>query len=92
MAMRIWKLPVPIDDQLAIPMPHGAQLLTVQIQHGEPMIWIRCEDDPQIAGRIHRKLAWVGTGHDCTGCGAYVGTVQLEGGSLVFHLFDKGEI
>lgn len=39
-----------------------------------------------------RCLALVGTGHSCEGlgCKEYVGTFQIYGGSLVFHLFNLG--
>jgi len=91
MAQTIWKLPLPMADELRLQMPQGAEILCVQLQAGIPTIWVRCDDDPAFAGRVHRVLQWRGTGHNADGTGAYVGTVQLEGGALVFHLFDKGE-
>lgn len=88
----IWKLQLPIADEIRLQMPQGAQILCVQLQHGEPTIWVRCDDDPAFANRVHRVLQWRGTGHNADGTGDYVGTIQQWGGDLVFHLFDKGEI
>lgn len=88
MAMRIWKQDVPISDSLTISMPQGAAILCVQVQHGAPVIWMRCDED---APMVDRSLRWRGTGHKADDVGVYVGTIQLAGGDLVFHLFDKGE-
>lgn len=88
MAFRIWKQSVPISDALTVSIPQGAQILCVQIQHGQPTIWMRVEETAPL---VDRALRWRGTGHNADDVGAYVGTIQLDGGSLVFHLFDKGE-
>lgn len=92
MARTIWKLPLPVADEITLQMPQGAEILCLQMQHDKPTIWVRCDDDPAFANRVQRVLQWRGTGHNADGTGAYVGTVQLDDGALVFHLFDKGEI
>lgn len=87
--MQIWKYPVPISDLFTITMPAGAKLLSVQSQHGEPRLWALV--DPE-APRVGRGLRVHGTGHDTLpDLGNYVGTFQIRGGDLVFHLFDQGE-
>lgn len=83
--MRIFKYPAPLSDSLLVEMPRRAQVLTVQVQHGQPQIWALVEDDGSAVARTFR---WVGTGHTLERDGNYVGTVQLEGGALVFHLFE----
>lgn len=88
--LTVWKFPVRVADEFSIDMPTGAKLLTVQTQGGEPCLWALVEDaDPKVA----RKLAIRGTGHnaDSLDGAAYVGTFQVMGGALVFHLFDRGE-
>lgn len=32
--MKIYKYPLPVDDQVAIVMPQAARILDVQLQHG----------------------------------------------------------
>lgn len=85
----VWKFEIPITDTFVKSMPSGAELLSVQVQHEQPMLWALV--DPR-AERVSRKFALVGTGHEHMGpWGRYVGTFQLRGGALVFHLFDHGE-
>lgn len=89
----IWKFPCDIADDLTINMPLGAQILTVQMQHGVPCIWALVDDAmPKLA----HKFAWRGTGHNCDtltprhheSAPKHVGTVQMANGNLVFHLFE----
>lgn len=86
----IYKYAIHIGDDLAIPMPAGAQLLTVQCQRGLPCVWALVDDTAPI---VHRKLAVRGTGHDCAGLegSSYLGTIRFNDGNLVFHVFDRGE-
>jgi hypothetical protein len=84
--IRIFKYPAPIGDSLVLEMPRRAKVLTVQLQHGLPQIWALVEDD---GSAVPRAFRWFGTGHTVERtAGSYVGTVQLEGGALVFHLFE----
>lgn len=84
----VWKWPVPIIDVFEIDMPKGARILSVQVQRGEPQVWGLV--DPS-APKETRTFVLLGTGNvhasrlivDCD----YVGTFQIEGGALVFHLF-----
>jgi len=68
-------------------MPAGAAILTVQTQHGEICVWATVNPD---APKIKRRFWIYGTGHemfDKPERSFYVGTVQLSGGALVFHVF-----
>ncbi len=84
----IYKYPLVVQDEFVIVMPEGARLLDVQVQHGQPVCgpWstrrrIRRngaspfveQDTPQTASILRPTL----------------GTFQLEGGALVFHLFAR---
>jgi hypothetical protein len=62
-------------------------LLTVQIQNNEPHLWAII--DVQATSDTGRTLILCrGTGHEFTGDEReYLGTVQMHGGSLVFHFF-----
>ena len=86
----IWKYPIEVTDDQAVDMPAGAQVLSVQVQGGAPCVWATVDPDAPVRPR---RLRTFGTGHpDCDFSGVFVGTYQLRGGSLVFHLFDCGEM
>lgn len=84
MAKTIWKYEVPSLASFHLLMPEGAQVLTVQVQHGVPALWCVAEPDaPQ-------KLRWFemrGTGHPVGDVGDYISTIQLHDGGLVLHVF-----
>ena len=74
---------VPAETQ-AIIMPEGAKVLTVQVQRGCPCLWALVEStNPPIA----RHFRIYGTGENFVH-GEYIGSFQLAGGDLVFHVFE----
>lgn len=80
----IWKWTLKIET--TIDMPAGAKLLAVQEQHGEPQLWALV--DPG-ADKHPRTFHVHGTGRDLPDePGQYVGTFQMRGGSMVFHVFE----
>ncbi len=82
----IWKFPVPIADEFAVGIPRGAEILSFDIQAGQPCIWAAVDPEQEA---VSRQFRIVGTGHDMPAEAlAYIGTV-LDGG-LVWHLFEKG--
>jgi hypothetical protein len=83
----IHKFQLSIDDHISVAMPEECHILKLDTQRGAPCLWALVDDaDPKVV----RHFAWRGTGHDCSGLKAtqHIGTVQLSGGSLVFHLFE----
>ena len=91
MTKTIYKYSVPIDDDgRVVAMPHLAELLTVQIQVDEPVLWALVNPEYYLEPR---RFRWFGTGRPVKGkpgCALrFVGTVQMAGGSLVFHLFEE---
>ena len=69
----------------AVKMPAGAQILTVQAQHGQAQLWaiVDTERPDEL-----REFAVVGTGHPMPDDhGEYVSTFQLPDLGLVFHVF-----
>lgn len=83
MAQTIWK--VPLESDGLISLPSGAEVLSVQMQGDTPTIWARV--DPA-AERAVIRLGVYGTGHDLPADpGRFVGTFQINGGALVFHVF-----
>ena len=86
----IYKYPVWIADAQEINLPLGAKVLTVQAQGEAAYIWVLV--DTEVETRPRRFLLR-GTGHPMNGATAehYIGTFQLRGGDLVFHLFEQSE-
>lgn len=88
MAKAIFKFPLEATDLQEISIQKGAEILTVQTQHGIPQLWAVV--DPQAEKEV-RAIRIVGTGHflgeELTRRG-YIGTFQIAGGSLVFHVFE----
>lgn len=84
--MTIWKYPLPITNISCIPMPRGAKVLTVQTQEDGPYLWVLIDEK---AAPMSRYFAVYGTGHPLSdNLGTYIGTFQIEGGALVFHVFE----
>lgn len=83
----VWKYAIPIEDEFTIEMPSDAQILKIDVQAGEPQLWILV-DALRINTKRYFKL--VSTGHPFDDNGYwYVGTLQLLYGAAVFHLFEK---
>ena len=72
-----------------LPMPAGAQLLSVHNQHERICVWALVDTE---APEVERVFRLVGTGHpyDDEG-GTFVGSVLMQDGYYVFHVFDHGE-
>ena len=85
----IWKYEIPLQDDITLEMPRGMIPLTVATQLGKICLW--AEVDPSQPKEPHHfRLA--GTGHPLPeGVRVdYIGTVFVQGGYLVFHLYQKG--
>jgi hypothetical protein len=92
--MKIWKYElktVGCAHLAEIEMPKGAKILSALVQFGEIVIWAMV--DPA-APNVNRVVEIVGTGWEVPEralLAPFIGSVMLEGGHLVFHLFDLGE-
>ena len=83
----IYKYPLPSIEPVEIPMPRGARVLCIQTQDDHPCLWVAVESTaPTETRRFHIR----GTGHPLgdVNVNKYVGTFQLMGGALVFHVFE----
>ena len=81
----IWKITLQTIDLQGVQIPQGSELLTVQVQNGAPCLWVLCDSE---AKPVHQDIAIHGTGHEIPATtGDYIGTYQLSGGALVFHVF-----
>jgi len=86
--MQIWKYDLVINDEQIIEMPLDAKILTVQMQHGTPKLWVAVIPTNVM---INRKIRMAGTGHTILTVNGYIGTFQMLGGDLMYHVFDEGE-
>lgn len=80
----------------AIVMPKDAEILTVQLQGGKPVLWALVETETAIAPNVDRHFELLVTGgpldtHDALAFDAgrlrYVNTFQFNDWALVYHLF-----
>lgn len=61
------------------------KVLTVQFQHGNPMMWVLVEDETK---KVERVVHMVGTGITFIPNDAkYLTTILLDYGNLVLHVF-----
>ena len=87
MRRQIWKFAIG-STVPKISMPRGAEILTVQVQHGVPTIWALVDTD---APKVNRLVRVYGTGWDLPKHvlgERYIGTWQQDDG-LVWHLFEE---
>lgn len=82
----IWKYE--IFPEATIEMPVGSKILDVQVQFDKPCIWVLVNSDVTVK-KVKRRFICYGTGHSIPDYpGEFIGTFQLHGGGLVFHLFE----
>lgn len=82
----IHKYQFEIADSVVIEMPEGANVLSVQVQDGEPMMWAVVETTYCLKKKAFRIY---GTGHKLDFFateGKYIGTIQHNG--FVWHIFE----
>jgi hypothetical protein len=83
----IWKYTLEVTDLQTLEMPVGAEILSVQMQHGVPTLWATV--NPAALTQF-RTIAIHGTGNPIPGDpGIFLGTVQQQVGNstLVWHIF-----
>jgi hypothetical protein len=87
----IWKYELLTTDEQTVLMPMLAELLAVQVQNDKPCVWALVDPEQKQTRRGFRVYGTEQSLPNTTAlAGKYVGTYQLEGGSLVFHVFDMG--
>jgi hypothetical protein len=87
MKLTIYKYLVPTAGaSQEILMPKGAQLIHVNEQGGDILIWAIVEPD---APKVWREIDVVGTGWELHRIGKHIGTAHC--GTFVWHVFDTGD-
>ena len=86
----IWKYTLEITDLQILEIPAGAEILTVQMQRGQPRIWVLVDTTVQ---KEIIKIHTAGTGHPVSDAVnlKYIGTYQSND-LLVFHVFKETTI
>ncbi len=83
----IWKFT--ISPNCTLEMPVGAEILDIQVQHGEPQMWVLV--DP-FAPIVKRSFNVYRTGQQLDDdVGLYIGTFLVFEGNLDCHVFEKYE-
>lgn len=88
---RIYKYELSSNSPQLIELPEGAQVLTAQGQHGRSVcLWALVDPERPTEKRYFEVFA---TGEaiptDASVKRNYIGTAQLEGGRLIFHVFER---
>jgi hypothetical protein len=97
MEKTIWKFELEVTDNQTISMPKDAEILSIQIQDGKPVIWVLVNPEEDEEPRVFDMF---GTGHPIpTGFGInrnFIGTVQIVQKIhemydrwLAFHVFER---
>jgi hypothetical protein len=88
----IWKFELDQKSKI-LNLPKDTEILTVQIQHGTPQLWVLVDPKKQ---KEQRCFETIGTGHqipyDIGITRTYIGTFQLMNGALIYHVFEKIDI
>lgn len=88
----IWKYEVHIDRGFKLRIPIGGEVLNVQMQNGDPQMWVKFQAPPgypKLGPKTQlREFVLAGTGQLFEGESLrYINTFQIN--SLVMHLFEK---
>ena len=80
---KIYKYTLRISDEQEIEIPDDSEILSVQMQSGEPQIWVLVNPENYT---MKRRFKIYGTGHDVEDGLKFIGTFQS--GPFVWHLFE----
>ena len=89
MKKQIWKFEL-TDDKVSVNIPKGAKILTLQVQHETSCIWALVDPLNELEERHFEIYATGEEIHYDMGIERkYINTFQLQGGMLVFHVFER---
>lgn len=87
MKITIWKYPLDLTDTQNVMMPKSAKILTAQVQGDSLCLWALVNPD---APKQRRKIEILGTVNPAPDVNRrYISTVQMIGGSVVWHIFER---
>ena len=86
----IWKFGISPGNPFRVTMPKGARIIHVETQQNRPCFWAEVDTEAEAEERFFETF---GTGHQMpTDMGLereHVGSFLLDGGTLVFHLYER---
>jgi hypothetical protein len=83
----IYKYPLTGHQRQVIQLPPSSLPLSLQLQQGQPCLWVLIETDQP---KLDYVVRCYGTGHEVEKMPAgfeFLGTLQSSDGTLVFHFF-----
>lgn len=84
--MTIYKYPIKLADVQTLNLPFGAEILTIQMQHGNLCLWAKVQEN--VGDTEARTIEVFGTGQPMDfDSRTYIATVQ--DGSFVWHVFER---
>lgn len=84
MSKAIWKYALDAYRN-PVEVPVGFRVLSAQVQRGVPCVWV--EVDPK-ASKVLVEFLLISTGYESEAVNeTYVGTIQMDGGYQVHHVF-----
>jgi hypothetical protein len=87
----IYKYTIPYhESEITISMPFGAEILSVQEQHGDISVWALVKPDLDLIDDRTFHVLTTGETENFNGM-RFLGTVQFDKGTNVLHVFEKGE-
>jgi len=85
----IWKYQLDLkDDRHIIPMPKGATIISLGMQHGLPTFWAEVDPAAQIEPRYFQVH---GTGHPIANGGTFIGTALSPTNPFVWHIYEHSK-
>jgi len=88
MSYAIWKFKLLTRDRQHVLMPAGAEILSAHAQFEDVVIWARVNVDEPVV--VKREIQVLATGEETDWPHLrFIGTVLLEGGNLVLHVFER---
>ncbi len=82
----IWKYTLEVATNQKFMMPCNAQVLSVQCQNGDAVMWCLCDKADELVERTFTVIP-TGDRFNASHC-EYVGTFQTDGGEFVGHVFE----
>lgn len=83
----VYKYKIELQDEQIVKLPRGVKILNVDTQDSEIFIWALVDTERDLR---EIKILIRGTGHEIISCinKKYIGTIQLLGGKLIYHIFE----
>ena len=87
---KIYKYPLELVDFQTVELPVGAKVLYTEVQNEQICLWALINPE---SPKIDRNVRIFGTGHDVPDTiteRQYYGTVLMQNGQFVWHIFIEG--